>query len=231
VDEFPDNSYEARRAKKVSQAADMQPSISGKAEDIEPSKLRGKVVRKKKTIGDRFRQVFTGEDIRSVGSSLWYDTIVPALQDAVEDALRDGISRVIRGGSADDSRRDRRGGYRPNSPYTSRHNYQQYSSPRRDERTRPPAGRRSRSRDALDYREIVFSDRADADDILFRMEEKISRVGSVSIAQLYHFLDADEDDIDYTDEERGWFSARGFNVAKDRNGYRLVFPRPEHLIS
>lgn len=224
MEEFPDNSYEARRAKKVASAAGIQPATP---EREEPLKLRGKVVRKKRPIKARFAEVFTGEDIRSVGSSLWFDTIVPAIQDAIEDALRDGISRVIRGNSEPRGRDRRDSGYRPNEPYTRRHNYQQYSS-RRDERTRPPAGRRSR-KDALDYRDIILDNRADADDILYRLEDKISRFGNVAIADLYNILEADEDDIDYTDHERGWYSARGFRVESSRDGFRLVFPRPEHL--
>lgn len=223
MEEFPDNSYEARRAKKVAAATGIQPSTPE-----EPLKLRGKVVRKKRPIRARFAEVFTGEDLRSVGNSLWYDTIVPAVQDAIKDALWEGITRVIGGGSEGRGRDRRDSGYRPNEPYTRRHNYQQHYSQRRDERTRPPAGRRSR-KDALDYRDIILDNRADADDILYRMEDKISRFGNVAIADLYNIMDADEDDIDYTDHERGWYSARGFRVQSTRDGFLLVFPQPEHL--
>jgi hypothetical protein len=220
--EFPDNSYQARRAKKVGEILDMN-----KQEKTEPIKLRGKVGTKKKPIWNRFLDTFTGEDARSVVHSIIWDDIAPALRDMFVDSLLSGVERTLRGESG--RPKDRRyGGYRPGSPYTSRHNYGQYSQqPRREERTRPPAGR---ARAGLDYRDITLDNRDDADDIIYALEDKISRFGNAAIADLYKLLEADEDDIEYTDHERGWYSARGFRADKNRDGsYTLVFPRPERL--
>jgi hypothetical protein len=212
--DYPDNSYASRERR----VAEDNPEKS------EPL-VKGKVIRGKKSIGSRIAEVFSGEDARSVVNSVIWDTLVPTIRDAMTEAIVQSIERMFRGESRPPSRRP---GYRPSDDYR-RHNYRQYTPPSRDERTRPPAGRRPRGGSNLSYRNILLESRADADNVMHAMEDKLSRFGSVSVAELYRILDVDETEIDYTDEENGWFSARGWDVRWEQDGYRLVFSRTEPL--
>lgn len=222
MEEYPDNSFKAKRQQQA-------PSIeTDKADKIEPV-VQGRVMRKKRSIGGRIAEVFTGEDARSVVRNMWTEQLLPGVRDIAFNAAQEFMFRAFFGDSRPSS--NYRSSFRSGGGFTpGRTNYQQYSptSSRRDPSTRPPAGRRS-GRGPQGYKDIVLGTRAEAEGVLNAMEGRIHRNRSVSIGELYQLLGIPESEYDWTDSVWGWWSARGFDVEIDRDGYRLVFPHPESL--
>ena len=85
--------------------------------------------------------------------------------------------------------------------------------------------RRSRTRQEFD--EIVIQSRQEANEVLDRMYDILSRYGSVAVADLYELTGIQ---AAHTDYKWGWTDLRGAKASKLRQGgYLLDLPEPETL--
>ncbi len=216
MEEFPANSRKAK---------------TGEDDAVEPKKIEkvvaGGVVRRKKPLGKRFAETFVGGDAKGVWNYVLFDVLIPAAKDMASDAVTQAVERMLFGENRSSSRRSasRRGG-KPND-YVS---YNRYSSPsnppwhdRRDESSRNVS---RRARASHDFDEIILATRAEAEEVIDRLFDLVSKYESASVADLYELVGVTGS---YTDDKWGWTDIRGAGATRVRNGYLLDLPKPEPL--
>ena len=77
-----------------------------------------------------------------------------------------------------------------------------------------------------DFNEIILGTRVEAEEVIDRLFDLLSKYDNASVADLYELVGIT---ANFTDEKWGWTDLRGASVAKVRNGYLLDLPRPEPL--
>ena len=210
MEDFPANSAKARARSE------------GPPQDERPRKIErvtsAEAVRRKKGLGSRFKETFVGGSARGAGEYMILEVVIPAIQDTMIDAFQGGIERLIRGET-----RPRRSGV---SSYSNvgHVNYQGMSS------NKPPTSRSisRQSRTRHDFGEIVIQSRPEAEEVLDRLYDVLSRYGTVPVADLYELTGIQSG---HTDHKWGWTSLRGAKVLPLRGGrgYLLDLPNPEPL--
>ena len=195
----------------------------GPLRDEQPKKIEqvtsAEAVRRKRGLGHQFKETFVGGSARMAFDYMVLEVVIPAIQDTLIDAFQGGVEKLIRGEGA----RSRRGA--STSAYSSvgHVNYQGISS------NKPPTTRTlsQRSRTRHDFGEIVIASRQEAEEVLERLYDVLSRYGSVPVADLYALTGIQSS---HTDHKWGWTSLRGAKVARLRNGgFLLDLPDPEPL--
>ena len=109
--------------------------------------------------------------------------------------------------------RSKRNGSAPKVSY--RQYYNQSSEPIR-------AGS-ANSRRSIDYDDICFDTRGDAETVLDAMQDIINQYGTVSIADLYELAHVANDN--FTLNRYGWANINGAQAVRVRDGYILKLPR------
>jgi hypothetical protein len=72
----------------------------------------------------------------------------------------------------------------------------------------------------------VLDQRAEAEEVIDRLFDVVSRYGSASVADLYELVGLDST---HTDHKWGWEELTGAGVSRIRGGYLLDLPEPEPL--
>ena len=184
----------------------------------------GVVARRKKPLSKRFAEVFVADDAQSVGHYILFDILIPAAKDVIADVVSQSIERTLFGGARSTSRRT---GLRPGGS-SSHVSYNRYSSTppwNRDRREeRPQVSRRARS--SHDFDEIILATRGEAEEVIDRLFDLISRYEQATVSDLYELVGLPSN---FTDEKWGWTDIRGAGVTRISNGYLLDLPKPEPL--
>jgi len=205
--EFPPNSV---RAQKESEAE------SPEDKKVEPV-VKGEVTRRKKPLGKRFHETFLGGDARGTAQYVVFSVLIPAAKDMLVEAGAQGIERLVYGESK------RRGGYR-GSMATG---HIAYNRPPGVSDRPPPATLSRRARSRFDFDEIILQSRGEAEEVLDRMFDLLSRYDSVSVADLYELTGVQSA---HTDQKWGWTDLRGSSVHRTRTGgFLLDLPEPNPL--
>ena len=207
--EYPGNGREEKIQKEASPERKVEKVISGE------------VQRRKKPLGKRITETFIQGEGRTVWSFVAYEVLVPAAKDMVADAFSQGVEKMLFGEARSTSRR----GHRPSGSggYMPYHRYGSSSGPtRRDE----PRNVSRRARANHDFDEIILDTRAEAEEVVDRLFDLISRYESATVADLYELVGVTSN---YPDDKWGWLDIRGATVTRVRNGYLLDLPRPEPL--
>lgn len=186
----------------------------------------GKVIRRKKTLSSRFREMFFGGDTKGVFEYITGDVMVPALKELIADSVNQGIERMIFGETRI-SRRNTRSSSFGNGNVV---NYSRYSSNNRrerDDRTRPPnPSPRSRSSSSHAFDDIILDSRAEAEKILDKLADIVKRYEFASVRDLY---EAVGETFHNVDEKWGWYDLRGAYIRRVSNGYLLSLPETEEI--
>ena len=196
-----------------------------KAEGKEKKKLaplvsKGSVVKKKRTVADKFKDAFLGES-ENLGDYIMYDVLVPAFRDTVSEMGFGIIERLFGNGRSSRSRgsvvRDRG------------RSYVSYNSSSRNDRGRDRDDRRdidrgSRARHSFDN--VVFANKWEAEDVLAHLMDMILEYGEATVRSFYELSNIE---ADYTDDRYGWTNLRDAYVERTRNGYVIVFPQTRPL--
>jgi hypothetical protein len=189
----------------------------------EPKKIEkvveGKVVRKPKSPGRKFREIFINENSSSVWEYVLFDVLTPALKDMVADATSSGMERMLFGENHRSRRAPRRG-----EPRTQ---YNRYSVSRGDDR--PPYPQRQSSvarRTKHNFDDILLATRVEAEEVIERLYDLLSAYGTASVSDLNELLGLTSE---YTDDKWGWTDLRPSSVKRTRDGYLLILPKPEPL--
>ena len=210
MQDFPANSAKAR-ARSEGPPQDERPRVE--------RVTSAEAVLRKKGLGSRFKDTFIGGSARGALDYMIVEVVIPEIQDMMINAFQGGVERLIRG-----EHRPRRSGGSAYSTNPPRVNYQGMST-----NSAPPTRTISRqSRTRHDFGEIVFQSRRDAEEVLERLYDVLSRFGEVPVADLYELTGIQSG---HTDTKWGWTSLRGGRIDTLRNGrgYSLNLPSPEPL--
>jgi hypothetical protein len=198
--EYPPNSFSSKKApepkeKNVTRVTSSEP------------------IRRKKSLGRKFKDIFFGGDAKSAGRYVVYSVLIPAAKDMIVEAGSEGIQKLVRG----DSYRRR------SSPYASPRGYFSYDKvpTRHDTREEPPRLLSSRARSRHDFDEIVLQSRAEAEEVIERMFDIVGRYDTATVADLYDLVGVRSSHVDH---KWGWSDMRGAGVVRVRDGYLLELP-------
>ena len=172
--------------------------------------ITGTAKTRKKGEMQKFANVFIAEDANNVMSYILMEVIVPAAKKALSDIVTTGIDMILYGEA---------GRYKRNNgaQKVSYRNYYDQSS------DRVRAGYGSQRRAGIDYDDIVFDTRGDAESVLDAMHDIIAQYGTVSVADLYDLARVPNDN--FTMNRYGWTSINGAQAVRVRDGYILKLPR------
>lgn len=172
--------------------------------------VSGVVKTKKKSELRKLSDVFISEDAPNVKSYILMDVLVPAIKNAIEDVVINGIRMILRGET---------GARKSSGINASRVNYTKYS----DSRDNDNRYSSSRVRSGYQYDDIIIPSRGEAEEVLSRMDEIIDNYGMVSVGDLYDLVGVPGQ---YTDNKYGWTNIRNARAERVREGYLLKLPKP-----
>lgn len=203
-DTFPPNSQASKRAGDGIEDKNIERVTSGEA------------IRKKKSLRKQFRDTFIAGDLKSSIRYVAFDILLPTLRDMLWEAGSGGIEKLIFG----DSRR--RGATPPQSGPTGYVSYNRYAMG--GHRMAGPQRAMSRmARARHDFDEIVLESRTEAEEVIDRLFDLVSRYETATVADLYELVGLPST---HTDHKWGWSDLRGAGVSRVRDGYMLDLPDP-----
>jgi hypothetical protein len=207
--EFPPNSEVSKLQHEVQHEENLDKQIEPVVTDA---------VRRKKPLRKKFSEVFiAGSAKTAIGYALW-EVLLPAAKDTVVEVITQGVEKLFFG----DSRR--RGSLPPQSGPTGYVSYNRYSMQNRMSSPQRVMSRQARARH--DFDEIVLESRTEAEEVIDRLYEVISRYESATVADLYQLVGLSSSHTDY---KWGWTDIRGAGVSRSRDGYVLDLPEPHPL--
>lgn len=174
------------------------------------------VTERKRPVGRRFLDAFSGDDSRTVGQYILFDVVLPSVKSIIVDAVSGGVERLIYGDNARPT--GMRRGYGGGIVNNSRTNYQQASNTAQSRvGTRNP-------RAVHDFNEIVLDNRGAAEEVIDALTELISNYGKATVSDFYELVGITGS---YTDDKWGWFSMVGAHTERVGNGFLIALPRTE----
>ena len=172
---------------------------------------KGAVATKKKSEVNKLKDIFVSEDIKSVKSYIFMDVLVPAIKDAIEDIVTNGVRMILRGDTS----------ARRSSSTASKISYRDYYDG--DRRNNDRFRNETRPVTKYSYDDIILESKGEAEAVLERMSEIIDIYGMVRVADLYDLVGVTGD---YTDNKYGWTNIAGAKPVRVRDGrYMLDLPR------
>lgn len=197
---FPSNSHtsrqEAEAAKRVERVTTAEP------------------IRRKKGLGYKFKSIFFGGDPKTTVSFVVNSVLIPAAKDMIVEAGREGIEKLVRG----DSYRRR------NSPTSGAQGYVSYNrigAPTRGPIREGPRMISQRGRSRHDFDEIVLQSRTEAEQVIERMFDIVSKYETATVSDLYDLVGIRPTHVD---NKWGWTNMQGAGVVRVRDGYLLELP-------
>lgn len=172
--------------------------------------VAGNVKTRKKSDIQKFTDVFISEDIGNVKNYILMDVLIPRIRDTVVDIIKNSVDMIFYGGASGPSSK---------RSTVSKVSYSRYynESGRRDYNSA------TKTRSGLDYDDIIFDNRGDAEAVLSAMEDIIDQYGVVSVGDLYDL--AEISTKNYAVNKYGWTDIRSATVFRSREGYMLKLPR------
>lgn len=166
---------------------------------------------KKRSEVKKLGDIFLAEDISNVKSYVFMDVLVPAMKKAISDIVTNGIDMILYGES----------GRKKHA--ASKISYGSYYQSDRDRDRNRRSYNTSHVRGGIDYDDIIFETRGDAEAVLEAMDEILSRFPSVSVGDLYDLAQVSTNN--YAINKYGWTDIRGASVVRVRDGYVIKLPR------
>lgn len=205
---YPSNNSDKTEDKKVE---------GKKTEEKKVEKVvEGEVIRRKRTKSSALL-----ESLNGAWGYVAQDVLLPAAKDMLSDAVAQGVDQILFG----EQRTTRKSRTRRGENGTVSYNkYSTRSRKRETEFREPTISRRARA--THDFDEIILATRIEAEEVIDRLFDLVSRYEIASVADLYELVGAQGK---YTDASWGWYDLRGATVRRIRNGYLLDLPAPEHL--
>lgn len=202
--EYKSNSY---KSKEAVLAAPAETKNAETEKRVEKPVVQGKVQTKKNTI-HRFTDVFISEDIANVKSYILMDVLVPAIKKAVSDIVTNGVDMILYGET----------GRNKNRSSGSKIQYVDYSNRRSYDEPRSI----SNNRNGLNFDDLKFERRRDAEAVLDQMVEVIEHFGFVTVSDMYDMADVT---APFTGNKYGWTNVRNAEVVSSRDGYLIKLPK------
>lgn len=212
---YPSNNTDKTEEKKVP----TEPKVEDKTTDEKKvyKVVEGDVIRRKKTKSSAILETLQG-----AWGYVSTDVLLPAAKDMLSDAVAQGVDQVLFGEPRTTKRSRTRGG--SSNGTVSYHKYSSRNKEPGPNRREPTISNRARA--THDFDEIILATRIEAEEVIDRLFDLVSRYEIASVADLYELVGAQGK---YTDSSWGWYDLRGATVRRTRSGYLLDLPAPEHL--
>lgn len=198
---YPPNSNKYREEQKQKQSAPVDKQIRKVTQNA--TKTKTNEVRK-------LADIFISEDVANVKSYIFMDVIVPAVKKAIYDVVTNGIDMFLYGGSG-------KGKSSSNSSKVSYRNYYE-----RKDNGSYRSSESDSSRNALDYEDIVFPTRGEAEAAKQQLMDLIDRYGMATVADLYEMTPLTPP---YTAHSYCWTDVSNAETRHVRDGYILKLPK------
>ncbi len=169
----------------------------------------GKVTTKEKNDIQKAASLFIAEDLKTVRDHVIKDIMIPQVKNIILDLVWSTLSGVLNG----DVRP--RGTSGNNYAQPSRVSYNSYSN--RNNAPRPAVA------SPINYQDVIFSSRGDAEEVLSQMIDALASYNCVSVADLYDLIGMTSN---YTDNKYGWHDLRNAYVQGVSGGYVIRLPKP-----
>jgi hypothetical protein len=212
MQDFPSNSQKAKAPDAPRE--ELKPVTSAQARE------------RKNGIGRKFKRTFFAGSGKDAVHLMVEDHIVPSIQDMLSNALKGGIDALFFGDRANRRRTTASSITNPAATGT-RVDYAGLSTgaPTRATQQARTLSRQARAQHNL--ADLVIPTRSEAESVIDRMYDIMSRDGMVTVADLYVLTNVRPD---MTDVKWGWTNLRGARaVGNERRGYMLSLPEPEAL--
>lgn len=167
--------------------------------------------RVKKTLGKKFKEAFTHDDVESVGDYLIFSVLIPAVKDMVSDFVRNATDIFLYGS----------GGGRTSKGSGKK----EYNKVDKVSYVRS-GGRDYNNCGRVDIDEVVFTTRVDAVNVLAGLRSDIEDYGTATVGS---FKELAGIDVEITDHNYGWTNLDNARVGSARGGYVLVLPKTVYI--
>lgn len=194
---------------------DIYPSNSNKSKEknriVKDKVVKGKVRKKKETLGHKIKDEMFSEGADSVFDYILWDVLIPAAKDAISDLVTGGIEVLLYGGKRSESNKIKRDKGRSYVSYSSYYDDDDRYSRRRSKRS---------NRRMDDY---LFNSRNEAELVLDKMLDILDNYDVVTVGDFYEMIGEKTNPVDY---KWGWDNLRSAKVDRVRDGYCLNLPKP-----
>lgn len=180
--------------------------------------VESEVVQRTPSVWSRVANTFLGSDMRTVGSGVLFDVVIPSLKELLFETGKEGLARSLYGGA------ERPNQHRPGAKV----NYSGLAKTTkivgsglaaRSERPEPTREMRVRH----DFSELYLPTKGEAEKTLDALFDLVDQYEVANVADLYDLLGIQRT---YVDERWGWLDLRGSSTEWTRHGYRLNLPKP-----
>lgn len=208
IKDYASNSHKSKQ---------MNAEANGEIEVVEGTK---EIQMRKPSVGKKLMKTFIQEDFEDIKEAIIYDYIIPG----IKECIRSVIDMALGGDG------------RPSSRSSSRNSYDKYYRDR-DRRDRRDSRRHERDRrddDLIDFSDIVYDSRLQAEDIRNDLMRDIRQYESLSISNFWDILRENHYRVSdrwrrYTDNEFGWYDIGSCHIDRVHEGWVMRIPKPISL--
>lgn len=175
-------------------------------------------VKLQKTFPNRLKEDLELEDNSEVGNFIWRDIVIPKLKDFVYELFTGALEKKMYGTSS--------GGRRGVSRRNESVSYNRYYKSDSSSHNRSDNSSNDKN---LDYKDLMFYERSDAEDCLSTLCDLIDQYGEASIGDLYDAAGITQDDNFAKNNGYGWKNLASATVRRVKDGYILDLPRAKYL--
>ena len=193
--EYTNNSFKAKEEKK--ERTEKQAVVSKTPKTRKKSEIR-------KAAG-----LLISEDASTVKDHLFQDVLIPTARDLIVHIIEDTVNIIFYGSTR------RKSGSGDRIGYASR--FDEVRDPRDRDRDR------RRDRTAIEYDDIIFDNRGDAEAVLANMDACLEQYGTVTVLDLFDF--AGVTTHNYMADRYGWKNLSNAEVRRIRDGFIIDLPR------
>lgn len=193
--EYTNNSFKAKEEKK--ERTEKQAVVSKTPKTRKKSEIQ-------KAAG-----LFISEDASTVKEHLIQDVVIPTAKDLIVNVITDAVNIIFWGSTR------RKSGSGTRIGYASR--FDEVRDPRDRDRDR------RRDRTAIEYDDIIFDNRGDAEAVLANMDACLEQYGIVTVLDLFDF--AGVTTHNYMADRYGWKNLSNAEVRRIRDGFIIDLPR------
>lgn len=234
-DEYPSNSHTSklRPSVPVSPAKSSQQSQPQPQSDERPKAekaIEGTATVKKKSVGAKFKGIFTGVSPRDVFDDVIDKAIIPGIKGMLWDAGERALDRWFGNGTGTTPTRAAARTMVRNVAHVA---YNNFSAPGNVQPTvvrptdpRPQVAMTRRGQAMFDFEELEFETRQDASVILDLMYDRLQNYGSVSVAEFYAWADVRGN---FTDNNYGWRDLSGTGPTRNPRTGKFILNLPDPI--
>lgn len=211
MENFPSNSH------RQTEKSTPKPKADVEKKDVEQV-TTGVVIKRKKPLGQRFKDIFVAGEFKSAASYIAMDVLLPAARNAVVDATSKGIERLMYGESS-----FRRG--RPD-PRAGRFSYNDpvRRSTQHAPSTMLPGQPPYSPRRPREANEIILVSREEAEKVLGRLCDIIDQYEFATVADLHELVGLP---TSHVDNKWGWSALNFVDIRQVREGFLIDLPSVE----